>query len=59
MLQIASGKLYPDGVGRTNHLRGILYSNIVLAGRESTTIVTAAGTLLQVDRLGNPPQPLV
>lgn len=58
MLQINSGKLYPNGVGRTNALRGVLYSNLVLAGLEDTPIVTAAGTLLQVDPWGSP-RPLV
>lgn len=58
MLQINSGKLYPNGVGRTNELRGILYSNLVLAGLDNTPIVTVAGTLMQVDPWGGP-QPLV
>ncbi len=58
MLQINSGKLYPNGVGRRNKLRGILYSNLVLMGLDDTPIVTAAGTLLQVDPFGNP-RPLV
>ncbi|MCA7118382.1 MAG: hypothetical protein LGL72_03020 [Acidibrevibacterium sp.] len=58
MLQITSGKLYPNGAGRKNKLRGVLYSNLVLAGLDDTPIVTAAGTLLQVDPFGVP-RPLV
>jgi hypothetical protein len=58
VLQITSGKLYPNGVGRKNKLRGVLYSNLVLAGLEDKPIGTAAGTLLQVDPFGSP-RPLV
>jgi hypothetical protein len=58
VLQINSGKLYPNGVGRKNKLRGILYSNLVLMGLDDKPIVTAAGTLLQVDPFGSP-RPLV
>jgi hypothetical protein len=58
VLQINSGKLYPNGVGRKNKLRGVLYSNLVLMGLEDSPIVTAAGTLLQVDPFGSP-RPLV
>ena len=54
MLQITSGKLYPNGVGRKNKPRGVLYSNLVLTGLEDKPIVTAAGTLLQVDPFGSP-----
>ncbi|MHB8392734.1 MAG: hypothetical protein ACYDBH_24660 [Acidobacteriaceae bacterium] len=46
MLQITSGKLYPNGVGRKNKLRGILYSNLILTGLDDTSIGTAAGTLM-------------
>lgn len=43
MLQINTGKLYERGVGRTNQLTGVLYSNVRLPyGR---AIVTAAGTM--------------
>jgi hypothetical protein len=58
VLQINSGKLYPNGVGRKNKLRGILYSNLVFMGLDDTPIVTAAGTLLQVEPFGSP-RPLV
>lgn len=58
MLQINSGKLYPNGVGRTNDLRGVLYSNLVLAGWGETPVVTAAGTLLPVES-SEVPAPLV
>lgn len=43
MLQINTGKLYEHGVGRTNHLTGVLYSNARLPSERP--IVTAAGTL--------------
>lgn len=46
MLQINSGKLYSRGVGRTNQLRGVLYSNLELR----TDLVTAAGILRKTDR---------
>jgi hypothetical protein len=58
VLQINSGKLYPNGVGRKNQLRGILYSNLLLTGLDDTPVVTAAGTLLQVDPFASP-RPLV
>jgi hypothetical protein len=54
MLQINSGKLFQGGVGRTNQLRGVLYTNLVLAGLEDLPIETAAGTLLAAEPLGNP-----
>ena len=47
MLQINSGKLFKREVGRTNHLRGVLYSNLEL--RYGYDVVTAAGTLRQTD----------
>ncbi|MGP9801148.1 hypothetical protein [Rheinheimera sp. NSM] len=43
MLQINTGKLFANGVGRTNDLRGVLYSNLKLAFCDD--IITAAGTL--------------
>jgi hypothetical protein len=54
MLQINSGKLYQTGVGRTNALRGVLYTNLVLAGLDDAPIETLAGTLLQTELLGDP-----
>ena len=54
MLQINSGKLYPDGVGRTNELRGVLYSNLFLFRMDDGPIVTAAGRLRQVDSTVTP-----
>lgn len=54
MLQINSGKLYPQGVGRTNQLRGVLYTNFVLLGRDDKPIVTKAGTLLTAGSLDTP-----
>jgi hypothetical protein len=47
MLQINSGKLFTREVGRINHLRGVLYSNLEL--RYGYDVVTAAGTLRQTD----------
>ena len=49
MLQINSGKLYPNGVRRTNELRGVLYSNLFLMQMEDRAIVTQAGRLLQAE----------
>lgn len=43
MLQINTGKLFANGVGRTNSLRGVLYSNMSLMICED--IQTLAGTL--------------
>ncbi|MBS1053698.1 hypothetical protein QMA67_14105 [Gluconobacter japonicus] len=58
MLQINSGKLYPNGVRRTNELRGVLYSNLLLMRMEDNAIVTQAGRLLQADA-ANLPRPIV
>lgn len=54
MLQINSGKLYPNGVGRTNRLRGVLYTNLALLDLDDLPIETAVGTLLQTEPLGDP-----
>ena len=43
MLQINSGKLFTRGVGRTNRLTGVLYSNLRLPHERD--IVTPAGSL--------------
>jgi len=52
MLQINSGKLFSRGIGRTNHLRGVLYSNLELFYGDD--VVTAAGSLRETDgRRGN------
>jgi hypothetical protein len=48
MLQINTGKLFTRGVGRTNRLRGVLYSNLCL---RDEPIVTAAGTLFGTNSL--------
>ena len=58
MLQINSGKLYPDGVRRTNELRGVLYSNLFLTRMKDEPFVTKAGRLLQADAT-SPLRPLV
>jgi len=47
MLQINTGKLFTRGVGRTNSLRGVLYSNLRLAYEHD--LITAAGTLRETD----------
>lgn len=44
MLQIATGKLFTRPVGRENLLRGMLYTNAILA--RETAVETAAGRLL-------------
>ncbi|WP_320195995.1 hypothetical protein RMR10_022850 [Agrobacterium rosae] len=52
MLQINSAKLFSRGIGRTNHLRGVLYSNLELCYGHD--VVTAAGSLRETDgRRGN------
>jgi len=58
MLQINSGKLYPNGVLRTNELRGVLYSNLFLMRMDESPIVTRAGRLLQVEAT-NLPRPII
>jgi hypothetical protein len=47
MLQINTGKLFTRGIGRTNSLRGVLYSNLRLAYGHD--LVTTAGTLRETD----------
>src|SRR5690554_5542490 len=47
MLQINSGKLFQNGIGRTNSLRGVLYTNLKLPWQRD--VVTAAGTLRETD----------
>jgi hypothetical protein len=44
MLQIGSGKLFSHGVGRTNELRGVLYSNLTIHRNEP--LETAVGRIL-------------
>jgi len=48
MLQINSGKLFARRIGRTNHLRGVLYSNLELF--YGYDVVTAAGSLRETAR---------
>ena len=52
MLQIASGKLFSKEPGQRNELRGVVYTNLQLYGREP--IETAAGRLLPTSNLGVP-----
>jgi hypothetical protein len=53
MLQINTGKLFTRGVGRTNSLRGVHYSNLRLP-RRTEKIETDAGSILSTDgRQGN------
>jgi len=47
MLQLISGKLFQSEPGRTNKLRGVLYTNLYLPAEDP--IETAGGTLLRVD----------
>lgn len=47
MLQINTGKLFTNGVGRTNELRGVLYTNLKLPWKRD--VMTAAGTLRETD----------
>ncbi|MDQ3205297.1 MAG: hypothetical protein M3Q40_02020 [Pseudomonadota bacterium] len=47
MLQINSGKLFKNDIGRTNALRGVLYTNLKLP--RECDVVTAAGTLRETD----------
>lgn len=49
MLQINTGKLFTRGVGFTNRLRGVLYSNVQLRGEDP--IITAAGSLISTNAL--------
>ncbi|MCI1146521.1 hypothetical protein MOP98_12610 [Stenotrophomonas maltophilia] len=49
MLQINTGKLYPEGVGRSQTIRGIFYSNVCLRGLPE--LHTAAGTVISADQL--------
>ncbi|WP_287919236.1 hypothetical protein [Comamonas sp.] len=49
MLQIATGKLFRQGVLKRNTLRGVLYTNLRMFGEEK--IVTMAGQLLGVHAL--------
>ena len=51
MLQIASGKLFTNAPAQTNELRGVLYTNLQLFGRDP--IVTVAGRLLPTGGLNN------
>ena len=44
MLQIASGKLFTNEPAQRNELRGVVYTNLQLYGREP--IETATGRLL-------------
>ena len=51
MLQIGSGKLYQNGVGRENLLRGVIYSNLSIFGEHK--IETVAGSILPTSYLNN------
>lgn len=52
MLQIASGKLFASKPAQRNELRGVVYTNLLLYGREP--IETAAGRLLPTSSVGVP-----
>ena len=47
MLQIASGKLFANKPAQRNELRGVVYTNLQLYGREP--IETVAGRLLPIE----------
>lgn len=51
MLQINSGKLFKRGVGRSNHLRGVLHTNLRFGFEEK--IETVAGELLPTSTIHN------
>lgn len=51
MLQIASGKLFTNEPAQINELRGVLYTNLQLFGRDP--IETVAGRLLSTGGLNN------
>lgn len=51
MLQISSGKLYQNGVGRENALTGVIYSNLRIFSENR--IETAAGSILPTSHLNN------
>lgn len=51
MLQINSGKLFNRGVGRSNHLRGVLHTNLRFGFEEK--IETVAGRLLPTSTIQN------
>lgn len=53
MLQINSGKLFQLSTQRENLLRGVLYSNLILASHDQE-VRTAAGTLLSTGSIDNP-----
>jgi hypothetical protein len=54
MLQINTGKLYPDGVQAKNQLRGVLYTNLYFASMTDIRLETAAGSILQTEPGGDP-----
>lgn len=49
MLQIATGRFFAEGPRQINELRGVLYTNLRMNGRDP--IVTDAGRLLATDNL--------
>jgi hypothetical protein len=51
LLQISSGKLYLNGVGRENSLTGVIYTNLKIFDEKK--IKTAAGSILPTSHLNN------
>lgn len=51
MLQISSGKLYQNGIGRENALTGVIYTNLRIFTEKR--IETAAGSILPISHLNN------
>ncbi|WP_259651135.1 hypothetical protein, partial [Shewanella colwelliana] len=51
MLQISSGKLYQNGIGRENALTGVIYTNLRIFSEKR--IETAAGSIPSTSHLNN------
>lgn len=52
MLQIGSGKLFKNGIGRENCLKGVIYTNLSVFSEDK--INTVAGSFLPTDSLSDP-----
>lgn len=58
MLQITTGKLFTEPVGRENLLRGVLYTNLSF-GRDNAIQSPLFGSIVQSSELSNSPRVLV
>lgn len=56
MLQINTGKLFSRPIGRQNHLRGVLYTNLIFA---NTPLITNIGKLTLTSELFRHPQTII